>query len=96
MKVKPGTQPQNPNLVYLSSQTSLTQDQIIGRRTGQIFPPDQNDPDLHINTNLIFQGSNKKEKNQNKIPILITHYESSSSSSSNYESSSEEEAEEVE
>ena len=86
MKVKPGTQQlENPNLAYLTSQMSLSQEQIIGRRTGQLFLSNQDDPDLHINVKDIFPVSNKKKNDkltEKKIPITL-HYESNSSSSYN-------------
>ena len=101
MKVKPNSQQQeNPNLIYLTSQTSLSQEQIIGRRTGQLFLSNQDDPDLHVNIKDVFPLSNNKKKDKStekqKIPLTI-HYESNSSSSSNNSSSiSEDEAEEIE
>ena len=62
MKVKPNSQQQeNPNLIYLTSQMSLSQEQIIGRRTGQLFLSNQDDPDLHINIKDVFPISNKKK-----------------------------------
>ena len=100
MKVRPETQPlENPNLHYLTSQMSLSQEQIIGRRTGQLFLSNQDDPDLHINIKDVFPISNKKKNDistEKRIPITL-HYESNSSSSSNnYSSISEDEAEEIE